>query len=426
MIHLVGLLFSSIITGYAFFASLNALYEKKYIAHKTLYIFALLGYISLSVIVVWIGIPTLNLVYSFFILYIISKSLYQSHGKNVLINSGVIIVYFSIVDMIATTIFSTFLGHNTYDILHEPLPYILSSAGNAIIILCTNKFLIQCLQHCQMSKASSLLHAYMIFLMIFELWTLCYLVKFFIGHNVFPLLISIGFVVIDAGILYLYSTLSKKALLEKKTELAEQQLEMTVKYYEDFLENHERTQKKLHDIKKHLQILKVMNTMDKTCEQEYTEEILQSLDDVHQQFQCDDKIISAIIWNKKQICEDYGIEFQTDIKNSSFEFMTKMEITALFANLLDNAIESCLDSKSDKKTIILRIHRFKDYIVIKLLNSLGSKPRLKEGKLISTKAGHLGMGMSIIENLVEKYCGNLKYNYTEDFFETNIILFSKK
>nr|WP_243880105.1 MULTISPECIES: GHKL domain-containing protein [Lachnospiraceae] len=102
--------------------------------------------------------------------------------------------------------------------------------------------------------------------------------------------------------------------------------------------------------------------------------------------------------------------------------MDKTDITALFANLLDNAVEACEESSIQCKKIILRIHRFKEYIVIKVCNTIGTKPKIKEGKLVSTKNGHLGMGMMILENLANKYCGNMDYEYSDTYFETNLIL----
>ena len=100
----------------------------------------------------------------------------------------------------------------------------------------------------------------------------------------------------------------------------------------------------------------------------------------------------------------------------------KMEVTMLFANLLDNAIEACHTVESDEKQINLRIHRFKDFIVIKMRNSIAKMPIDKNGELISTKSNHMGMGMLILERLVNKYDGNLNYDYSDVYFETKIIL----
>ncbi len=49
-------------------------------------------------------------------------------------------------------------------------------------------------------------------------------------------------------------------------------------------------------------------------------------------------------------------------------------------------------------------------------------PIYKNGEFISTKSNHMGMGMSILEELADKYDGNLNCDYSEVHFETKIIL----
>ena len=264
----------------------------------------------------------------------------------------------------------------------------------------------------------------MIFLMVFEFGIFLMFLKNepHAGSNWELLLLCIGFLVLDAGILYLYRKISEQAKNEKKSLLIEQQQEMTAKYYEDLQENYEKTQKILHDMKKHLQTINELKQLDEETQKEYREEFLKSIEDIRLQFVCSDRILCAIIWNKMQMCERNGIDFDVNMQDILFDFMNKTEVTALFANLLDNGIEACLASKREKKEIFLRIHGFKEYVVIKMKNTIGTPPQMKNNSFISTKLGHLGLGMSIMEEIAEKYCGNINYDYSEKYFETKIIL----
>lgn len=70
----------------------------------------------------------------------------------------------------------------------------------------------------------------------------------------------------------------------------------------------------------------------------------------------------------------------------------------------------------------LRIHKFKDYVVIKMINTMAQTLEISDNKLISTKREHTGLGISILTDLVNKYCGNMNYSYTDKEFETKIIL----
>lgn len=130
----------------------------------------------------------------------------------------------------------------------------------------------------------------------------------------------------------------------------------------------------------------------------------------------------VIFWDKIQNCKKHGISLDIDMQDIRFDFMDRIEVTILFANLLDNAIEACRRSKKEQKEISLRMHQFKEYIVIKMRNTLGDNPVLEGENLKSSKSGHHGMGMEILAKLANKYCGNLNYDFSEDYFETKIIL----
>lgn len=421
MLRLIGIICSCIVTGHSFFETMETLYEKKYVNARNIYLGAYILYIILSTGIAWLEIPILNVAASMFALCVLSKVLYKAQRKNILINSGFMIIYLAIVDIVVTVTLSAFLQSSTYSILINSKYFFLSGIGNSIIILCTYKLVIQILQRCQINVTSKLLHFYMIFLMFFEFGILCYFIKHEIEkeNNILLLLISLGLVILDAGIIYLYKILSREADLKKRTELVEKQLEMTKKYYEGLQENYEQMQQIMHDSKKHIQVLCELNDIDKI---KYGKELITSIAEIQPRFQCSDKIVCAIIWNKMQICEQKGIEFEVNMQDVSFGFMDKIEITALFANLLDNAVEACESSSNSKRRIELRVHSFKEYIVIKLRNTMGVLPKIKEGRLVSNKSGHAGLGMTILENLANKYYGNVDYEYSDQYFESKVIL----
>lgn len=59
------------------------------------------------------------------------------------------------------------------------------------------------------------------------------------------------------------------------------------------------------------------------------------------------------------MCERNGIDFNVSMQDILFDFMNKTEVTALFANLIDNGIEACLASDREKRRF------FYEYIALK-------------------------------------------------------------
>lgn len=424
MIDAISTISSCLVTAYIFFEIMEALYERKYTNRRGIYILVFIVYIFVSSAINFVKIPILNTLFSMIILCVLSYSLYNTGKKNVVINSGIVIIYLAITDLLVTAVFSMLTSNSIYNLLLEPKLYLISGLANALVMLCTNNMLIQLILRCQISKVSKVLYTYMLFLLFFEIGILCYLIVNGSNeeNNIPLMLVGIGFVIIDGGIIYLYKTVSRNALLEKQAELLEQQREMTVKYYEGLQDRYEETQKLLHDIKKHIKVLSDLESFDESLKREYADELLDSVESVQQQFRCSDPIVSAIIWDKIQICRREKISFDINMQDIVFDFMDKMEATMLFANLLDNAIEACRIIKSGEKQINLRIHRFKNFIVIKMRNSIEKVPMCRNGELVSTKSNHMGMGMLILEGLANKYDGNLNYDYSDEYFETKIIL----
>lgn len=422
MIFGIGLFCSCSVTGYVFFEIMGNLYKKRCALKKPTYYAAFLLYVLLAMLVAYFRNPIVSCTYSLFAFCILSYLLYNTQGKHVVINSSVMVICFVMIDIIMTEIFSAFGKSSTQDMLKNPNFFLISGVADALALLCMSHFLIQLLQRCQMGKVSKILNLYMLILLTLEIVVLCHLLKIDVDieGTIFLLLVLLGFTIVDGGAIQLFKTISQNAELEKQTELLKLQQETNKKYYEALLKRYQQMQKLMHDVKKHIQV--ISNLRENSLKKEYTQECIDYFDNIQPQFQCSDKILQVIIWDKIQECENENILFVVHVQDIDFDFMDNIEKTMLFVNLIDNSIEACKSSKQKTKNISLRIHRFKDYAVIKMVNTIGTFPIIKEGKLISTKARRSGLGMLILENIVNKYCGNLNYDYTDEYFETKIIL----
>lgn len=402
---------------------LDELYERKYVEKKWIYYLSVIIHILFNVVEALAANPMLNISYSLMSLCAGSAFLYTTEKKDVLVNSVIIVIYVAIMDLVVTTIFSTLTQDNTYIALSDPRFFLVSGIANALAILCTWHVFSQILKKCKISNVSIALNIYMVFLLVFEFSLLLYLLQkgTDVEHNGIILVIGIGFVVVDAGVMHLFEKVSYNFELEKKTELLEQQRELFARYYESLQERFQDSQKLLHDMKRHLQVISSMGETEKTIREEYANKLLEEIEDIQRQFHCSDRIVCSILWDKIQICNHDNIELDINMQDIRFDFMEKTDVTVLFANLLDNAIDASKKCKHDRR-IFLRIHKFKDYVVIKMINTMAQTLEISDNKLISTKREHTGLGISILTDLVNKYCGNMNYSYTDKEFETKIIL----
>ncbi len=137
------------------------------------------------------------------------------------------------------------------------------------------------------------------------------------------------------------------------------------------------------------------------------------------------KALNILLSQKMKQCNTEKIDFQIYIQDVDLSFIDEMDIVAMFANLIDNAIESCLQSKNKK--IFLSIYTMNNsYIVIRVDNSCDHEPIINNGLLRTRKQNQdqHGIGMVSIKKTLNNYSGRLKWSYNKDtgVFSTTAII----
>lgn len=101
--------------------------------------------------------------------------------------------------------------------------------------------------------------------------------------------------------------------------------------------------------------------------------------------------------------------------------MRDIDITTMFANLLDNAIEAATEVK-DNSYIKLEVDKFNDFVVINIENSIKHKVVKKGKRFKTTKKNHDGLGIENITKAIEGYGGSMIVDYSESEFKVNIVI----
>ena len=161
-----------------------------------------------------------------------------------------------------------------------------------------------------------------------------------------------------------------------------------------------------HDIKHHLRAL------ERLLQNGDQREALAYIESVQEPLQCKMipvhtgvAIVDTVIYEAKEKAEQRNIllQVETPILPSELKIEDR-ELCVLCANLLDNAL------KAAKEQIKLNIAIAAGFLVIEMENDYKEKPLVKNNHFVSeTEQGSLahGWGMKIIEQIVEKYHGEL-------------------
>lgn len=193
-------------------------------------------------------------------------------------------------------------------------------------------------------------------------------------------------------------------------------------HYEELNNKYIETQCMVHDIEKHISAIeKLSENYDFKEATQYTEKLRDELKRHKNIFECSNKILSAVMSQKILLAESKGISVETKIEDMPLDFMDETDITSIFANLMDNAIEAC-DEVPNKKVISIKMCRINDFLYIDMMNSFSGKIIRNNGKFKSTKAGHKGYGMTSIQMAIEKYDGYMVTEQKGNVFISEIVI----
>ena len=210
---------------------------------------------------------------------------------------------------------------------------------------------------------------------------------------------------------------------KKSQEYADLQLLLqkesdSVEYYEMMLAQNENQSILIHDIKKHLQSIKLLNEKhDSDKINAYIQQLMESSDLRETTNICDNEMLNAILCRYQRQCNDKHIHFHTDIRSGTVQYIYQHDLTSLFCNLLENAIESAENIPDSFIELTVQKKENSPFVIIILINSCQNTPVYnQEGVPVSHKSdnGRHGFGIKSIKKVVKQYHGNLQMYYDND------------
>ena len=210
---------------------------------------------------------------------------------------------------------------------------------------------------------------------------------------------------------------------KKSQEYADLQLLLqkesdSVEYYEMMLAQNENQSILIHDIKKHLQSIKLLNEKhDSDKINAYIQQLMESSDLREITNICDNEMLNAILCRYQRQCNDKHIHFHTDIRSGTVQYIYQHDLTSLFCNLLENAMESAENIPDSFIELTVQKKENSPFVIIILINSCQNTPVYnQEGVPVSHKSdnGRHGFGIKSIKKVVKQYHGNLQMYYDND------------
>lgn len=183
-------------------------------------------------------------------------------------------------------------------------------------------------------------------------------------------------------------------------------------YYSLLEKKNEESQKLLHDIKNHMQILELSNKFSYDLDETYYNQLLENIERMEMPCFSSNKLLNILATDKYQISLRNNIDFiwKEDV---DLYPIADFDIITIMGNLLDNAINACCDIESGRRIEVI-IRKRNNTIHIYVNNSKGEENNIKQNRKGT------GIGCINIRDTVEKYCGNYEVISGTDQYEAYI------
>lgn len=207
--------------------------------------------------------------------------------------------------------------------------------------------------------------------------------------------------------------------LESINSLLQRQYEQ----YRQSRENIEAINRKYHDLKHQIGVIRLESSAEKR--EEYLNKLENGIKGIGPIQKTGNDVLDTILFSKQLHCAKHQITITSVVDGTRLDFMDVMDICSIFGNALDNAIESVLKLEDKEKRLIrMAVFAQNDFLMIRVENYYESALQMEDGEFKTTKKSkdHHGYGIKSIRYTAEHYGGSVSVEAKDNWFHLRVLL----
>ena len=219
---------------------------------------------------------------------------------------------------------------------------------------------------------------------------------------------------------------TQKNKLEEREKLQQIKLSMMEENYEQMIRMYKEKSVLIHDEKNHFQTIRELLYQDEKQKAiDYAEKIAGELERSGSRVWSGHPMLDLILNTKIDEAKKHLIDMDIKFDDMSELSVDEIDICALIANLMDNAIEANLKLEwPDDRWIKFYGERKGDFWIINSSNPTIDKVKIEDGKPVTSKKDKEvhGFGTESIRRVLDKYMGDMNYQIEDKRFAVTLLL----
>ena len=212
---------------------------------------------------------------------------------------------------------------------------------------------------------------------------------------------------------------------EQKDKIQIAQLQQQFAYYQEKLKDEEKVRSVYHDMKNHLLVLQrhILQRQINSPETAEMVEKLQSQVAMYEDYvHTGNDILDIILKEKSELAREKSIAFSVTADLNGVDFIEPLDISTIFSNALDNAIEASEKLPEEQRAILVKAGKMQNFFSVLIENNCLQNS--ENTNIRTTKSDDFlhGFGISNMRKAAEKYGGQLTTKYEKGTFTLKILI----
>ncbi len=193
--------------------------------------------------------------------------------------------------------------------------------------------------------------------------------------------------------------------------------------YRHICTNIENSRRMNHDLRHHLVTLQAFLQSGRTQDAcDYLEQYLNSTQQPDLTQLCHNPVVNMVVGYYQSLALRNDIQFHVRIQIPEELSVSDIDLSVILGNLLENAIDAASHGTAEERFIRFHMLCSGKMLAITVDNGFSGDVQKAEGRYLSSKPNHSGLGLQNIEMIANKYDGGVEFTHDPHVFHSSVML----